>query len=96
MDALHKIAAYLIQKETITGKEFMDIYRQVLKEREGGEDGAVNGSEAGSEMGAEMILTADSEERVITPAEKIEAVLAEKANSKWSPASEADDSVVDV
>ncbi len=34
MDALHKIAAYLIQKETITGKEFMEIYHQVVAERE--------------------------------------------------------------
>ncbi len=33
MDVLHKIAAYLIQKETITGKEFMEIYHQVLAER---------------------------------------------------------------
>ena len=37
IDALHKIAAFLIQKETITGKEFMKIYHEVLKERE--EDG---------------------------------------------------------
>ena len=29
IDALHKIAAYLIEKETITGKEFMKIYREV-------------------------------------------------------------------
>ena len=34
MDALHKIAAFLIKKETITGKEFMEIYHEVLKERE--------------------------------------------------------------
>ncbi len=34
IDALHRIAAYLIKKETITGKEFMDIYHEVLKERE--------------------------------------------------------------
>ena len=29
MEALHKIAAYLIEKETITGKEFMDILGKV-------------------------------------------------------------------
>ena len=34
IDALHRIAAFLIQKETITGKEFMEIYHEVLKERE--------------------------------------------------------------
>lgn len=34
IDALHKIAAFLIRKETITGKEFMEIYHKVLAERE--------------------------------------------------------------
>ena len=29
IDALHKIAAYLIEKETITGKEFMQILKEV-------------------------------------------------------------------
>jgi len=96
LDALHKIAAYLIQKETITGKEFMEIYRQVLKERE---DGAESISEAKAEMaagaaGAEAV-TADDQERVITPAEKIEAVLAEKESHIWTSSVE-DDSVVDV
>lgn len=33
-DALDKIAEYLIEKETITGKEFMDLYHQVVSERE--------------------------------------------------------------
>ena len=37
MDALHKIAAYLIEKETITGQEFMNLFRQVQKERAGGD-----------------------------------------------------------
>ncbi|MBR6526809.1 MAG: ATP-dependent zinc metalloprotease FtsH [Lachnospiraceae bacterium] len=96
LDALHKIAAYLIQKETITGKEFMEIYRQVLKEREGGADGAESAGETENKTGAEMALTVDSEERVITPAEKIEAVLAEKDSNKWSSVSVEDDSVVDV
>ena len=32
-DALDKIAAYLIKKETITGKEFMEIFDEVKKER---------------------------------------------------------------
>ena len=38
IDALHKIAAFLIQKETITGKEFMEIYHEVLAKREAGEE----------------------------------------------------------
>ena len=96
LDALHKIAAYLIQKETITGKEFMEIYRQVLKERQGGADGAESAGETENKTGAEMALTADSEERVITPAEKIEAVLAEKDSNKWAAPVVEDDSVVDV
>ena len=33
-DALDRIAEYLIEKETITGKEFMDIFHQVVAERE--------------------------------------------------------------
>jgi len=96
LDALHKIAAYLIQKETITGKEFMEIYRQVLKEREGGAESV---SEAKAEMaaGADVAeaVIADDQERVITPAEKIEAVLAEKESHIWTSSVE-DDSVVDV
>ena len=33
-DALDRIADFLIEKETITGKEFMDIFHQVVSERE--------------------------------------------------------------
>ncbi len=40
-EALDKIAAFLIEKETITGKEFMKIFREVegLPEKEDGQDG---------------------------------------------------------
>lgn len=34
MDALHKISEFLIEKETITGDEFMEIFNKVKKERE--------------------------------------------------------------
>ncbi|MCQ2499871.1 MAG: ATP-dependent zinc metalloprotease FtsH [Lachnospiraceae bacterium] len=37
-DVLDRIAEFLIQKETITGKEFMALYHQVLKERRIAED----------------------------------------------------------
>lgn len=47
MDALHKIAAFLIKKETITGKEFMEIYHQVQKERE--EDQEAKEEQAGDD-----------------------------------------------
>ncbi len=46
IDALHRIAAFLIQKETITGKEFMEIYHQVLKEREENKQKAEQQAEA--------------------------------------------------
>jgi cell division protease FtsH len=34
-DILDRIAAYLSEKETITGKQFMEIYEQVIAERNG-------------------------------------------------------------
>lgn len=37
-DVLDRIAEFLIQKETITGKEFMALYHQVLEERRRAED----------------------------------------------------------
>ena len=36
-EALDKIADFLIEKETITGKEFMDIFHKVSKKEEAGE-----------------------------------------------------------
>ena len=38
MDALHKISEFLIEKETITGKEFMEIFNKVKEERENSEN----------------------------------------------------------
>ena len=35
-DIMDRIATYLSEKETITGKQFMDIYNEVLAERNGG------------------------------------------------------------
>ena len=40
-DAMDEIAAYLIQKETITGKEFMEIFHQVIAKRNGNAEEAV-------------------------------------------------------
>ncbi|MDO4489538.1 MAG: ATP-dependent zinc metalloprotease FtsH [Lachnospiraceae bacterium] len=37
-DVLDRIADFLIQKETITGKQFMELYHQVLEERQRTED----------------------------------------------------------
>lgn len=38
---MDEIAAYLIQKETITGKEFMEIFHQVIAKRNGNAEEAV-------------------------------------------------------
>lgn len=54
-DVMDKLAAFLIEKETITGKEFMKIYREIKgipepeeKKEEGGADSAKTQSAAGS------------------------------------------------
>jgi cell division protease FtsH len=58
MDALHRIAAFLIEKETITGKEFLDILHQVQAEREE----ARNALEARIQAGEfEQVLNPESE-----------------------------------
>ena len=44
-DAMDEIAAYLIQKETITGKEFMEIFHQVIAKRNGNAEEAVENPE---------------------------------------------------
>ena len=52
-EAMDKIAEYLIQKETITGKEFMKIFREVKGIPEPEEGGKA--SEAGKEAGNEAV-----------------------------------------
>ena len=44
-DAMDEIAAYLIQKETVTGKEFMEIFHQVIAKRNGNAEEAVENPE---------------------------------------------------
>ena len=87
IDALHKIAAFLIRKETITGKEFMEIYRQVLKEREGGE----SVSENELTENRDQVQTVDEN----TPEDTSSSVLKEE-NAFWTEKSDQDDSIVDV
>ena len=84
LDALHKIAAFLIQKETISGKEFMEIYRQVLREREGG---VQETDEAVQDMDSAV-------EAVVIAEDPAKNSVAE--TKKEIPAFEDDDSVVDV
>ena len=42
---LDHIAAFLIEKETITGKEFMEIFHQVIAKRNGNAEEAVENPE---------------------------------------------------
>ena len=43
--SLDRIAAFLIEKETITGKEFMEIFHQVIAKRNGNAEEAVENPE---------------------------------------------------
>ena len=51
-DALDRLAGYLIIQETITGKEFLQIFHTVQKEREGGQTAAL--AEKKPEEGTEL------------------------------------------
>ncbi len=67
-DILDKIAAYLIEKETITGKEFMEIYRREKglpdpAEEKASEEKAEDKSEAKPEENSENAPEAVSEEQ---------------------------------
>ena len=44
-DAMDQIAAFLIEKETITGKEFMEIFHQVIAKQNGNAEEAVENPE---------------------------------------------------
>ncbi len=57
-DVLDRIAAFLIQRETITGKEFMELYHQVLKER----DQAEQQEELPDENDPDLFFAPDPEE----------------------------------
>ena len=77
-EALDKIAAFLIEKETITGKEFMEIFRRVngIEEPEGKNHeltGPVSENEESDTASKEQ--PAVQEERIITedPATKTES-----------------------
>ncbi len=71
MDALDAIAALLIEQETITGKEFMKLYRQVkgIPEPEEKEDEVLPGTAAPQALPAETGLSVPAEEEVLPPSE---------------------------
>ena len=63
-DAMDQIAAFLIEKETITGKEFMKIFRQVKGIPEPGEEQAENSSVPSEENSAE---NSEQKEEAVEP-----------------------------
>ena len=70
-DVLDKIAEYLIQKETITGKEFMKIFREVKGIPEPEEAGKEQqAGEAGREGGRAQMRAAEKPQAESDPAER--------------------------
>ena len=68
-DAMHRIADYLIQKETITGKEFMQILHEVQEERKHWEQAAMEQVRAAKEQAESMQGQPQTEsEPIILPA----------------------------
>jgi cell division protease FtsH len=71
LDILDAVAAFLLEKETITGEEFMEIFHRVIAERKS-EDGD-------SEAASEVLLT---EANVTTSAEKATEAVTSDSDSK--------------
>ena len=98
-DILDKIAAYLIEKETITGKEFMEIYRREkglpdpAKEKdseEKAEDKAESKTEENSETAPEAVSEEQPEQ---VPEVKPETVPADTTETEDTPESKEDENV---
>ena len=88
-DALDKIAAFLIEKETITGKEFMEIFRKVQAEREKPEEGIPEEHPA-EESAPEEVPAAESAPEEVPAAESVpEEVPAETSAPEELPAEES-------
>ena len=88
-DALDKIAAFLIEKETITGKEFMEIFRKVQAEREKPEEGIPEEHPA-EESAPEEVPAAESAPEEVPAAESVpEEVPAEASAPEEVPAEES-------
>ena len=74
LDAMDKIAQFLIEKETITGKEFMKIYREVCnipepteEEAEAAKHGRIYATRAESALVGENVPIKSKEEKKQTP-----------------------------
>ncbi len=98
-DILDKIAAYLIEKETITGKEFMEIYRREKglpdpAEEKASEEKAEDKSEAKPEENSENAPETVSEEQPEqVPEVKSETVPADTPETEDKPESKEDENV---
>ncbi len=96
---LDKIAAYLIEKETITGKEFMEIYRREKglpdpAEEKASEEKAEDKSEAKPEENSENAPETVSEEQPEqVPEVKSETVPADTPETEDQPESKEDENV---
>ncbi len=87
-DAMHRIADFLIKKETITGKEFMDILHQVQEERKHWERVAME-EKAKREAAERVIEIPPASEADIAAAEDIAPAEAENAPAEAAAAEEA-------
>ena len=87
-DAMHRIADFLIKKETITGKEFMDILHQVQEERKHWERVAME-EKAKREAAERVIEIPPASEADIAPAEETAATEAENAPAEAAAPEEA-------
>ena len=98
-DILDKIAAYLIEKETITGKEFMEIYRREKglpdpAEEKASEEKAEDKSEAKPEENSENAPeTVPEEQPEQVPEVKSETVPADTPETEDKPESKEDENV---
>ena len=94
-----KIAAYLIEKETITGKEFMEIYRREKglpdpAEEKASEEKAEDKAEVKSEENSETAPEAvSSEQPESVPEVKAETVPADAVKTDEQPESKEDENV---
>jgi cell division protease FtsH len=102
LDAMDKIAQFLIEKETITGKEFMKIYREVCnipepteEEAEAAKHGRIYATRAESALVGENVPIKSKEEKKQTPeteetSEPVQQTAYEAPQSIFEPESSFD------
>ena len=89
---MDKIADHLIEKETITGKEFMEIYRREKGLPEPEEDKDPKKEEQNSDKMPEQEAEADGESKIETGSEeKIESAETDAVGTETEPNGETGD-----